>query len=406
MAYPQTVGPGAAVLSNWPENLRDLLRRTGSESSKEGASEHQFTKRHERFRSALFKRGIPAAEIGFIREVFVEYALTEWSESIVRFRKDGLPNTAFDKKLLNRKEIAEYLGVSVRTVSQLHAEGNPAIKRLITGARSVICADKSELGFPQARPGKSFGERDACMMLGLPVAVIRELRRCGAMKIRNMATPRSAFHEADLDDFSQELISKALEGVASPISDIASREDKSKIAAITLTQAYRGIKCLSAEGSASLVLALLNGEIKALGKTGDSPGQLIMDRRDIRRLVFNSRSEVLGTPPSTAEAASALRCEMKTVRTLVKTGLLDISGINSHFRVTGDSLDRFREKYVSLASLAKEYGSSSKRILKLFDQAGMETLRIERSVSGIPQHLLPRALEKAGRDLLRARDRS
>jgi hypothetical protein len=393
------VDAAALALRDWPTNFYGLLRRVGERSSKVEPFTIRFLKRHETINGALFKKRLPPEEIKFLREAFVRYGMEEWGESIVRFRQPVLNGLPIEKKLLTRSEIAEHLGVSVMTVSKLQKKGRLSIKRYETGSASVIFAEKAEIGLPPAGPGRSLGGRNASRYIGLPVSVLKNLRQSGVFEIRQLATPLSAYHEADLKAFSEKLIRCALPPDRKEVKTTGSAGEKWISAATPLRDVTKHARFLSVSGSASLIHALLDGRIKAVGMEGDSAGDMLLRLEDVRPLISASRRDVFGATRSAKEAALRLECDRSVVPNLVIAGLLKPVSDWWGTRICEKSLVEFSAAYVSLASICKEHSVPSRSLMRMCDQTELPLLRVPRRNPGIPQPFLAREHEQTLRRL-------
>ena len=393
------VDAAALALRDWPTNFYGLIRRVGERSAKEAPYTTRFLKRHQTINGALFKKRLPPEEIRFLREAFARYGMEEWGESIVRFRQPALNGLPVDKKLLTRSEIAAHLGVSRMTVTKLQKNGRLSIKRYETGSTSVVFAERTEIGLPPAGPGRSLGGRNASRYIGLPVSVLKNLRQSGVFEIRRLATPLSAYHEADLKAFSELLIRRAMPPSRKGAKTAVSANKTLIGAAVPLRDVTKHARFLSVSGSAGLIHALLDGQIKAVGMKGDSAGDLLIRLEDVRPLISASRRDAFGATRSAKEASLRLECDSTVIPNLVTAGLLKSVSDWWGNRICEKSLDEFSADYISLASIGRELAVPSRSLIRMCDQTGLPLLRVPRRNPELPQPFLAREHEQSLRRL-------
>lgn len=382
--------PASRVLRDWPKNFYSMMRRLGDMSASTTTHKTSFVRRHESLNGALFKKGLPAEEIRFIREAFIRYAKEEWRESFVRFKLPHEEGMEFERKLLSRGEIAKHLGVSPLTVSKLQRQGKLPIDRYETGRSSVLFAEKSKLGIAKAELGKSLGERDAARFLGLPISVLRHLRQTRVLEAKQLAIPLAAYHEADLKAFSEKVMKHAL---APTLKDVVPVTFQGERDIVRLRDLHKRARFLSTKGAASPILALLDGRLLAVGSIGPTPGDLLVDMNDVRPLILESRRSALHHTISAAESAVLLHCDISVIYGLVGAGHLASITKPWGRRITEESLTKFSDSFVSLAFLAKTHEVSSNALIRICDRNGTPLLRVPRRIIEHPQPFLAREHE-------------
>lgn len=379
------VAPAAAVLKNWPINFYDLLREIDESANSRGEATNRFLKRYQSINGALFKKAIPEEEIKFMREAFVRYGTEIWDRSITRFKRVDVALLAFDKKLLTRREVAEHLGTSPRTVTILEKEGAFSLMRLQTKSTFILCAEKSKLGPARGPKMSSLGARTAAKFLGIPMNTLRLLRASGEFEINHISIPRAAYHMADLIAFAKKLKERALSDHLNQASLPPERKEKPPR---TLRQVLKGAKFLSSDGPVEVIKSLLDGRLKAYGIVGDAAGDLLLRHSDCRRMILEYRSRFLGKTRSTRESAQRLDCAPSVVLHLVKEGYLEATQEEWGNRITEESLSSFSSTFESLSSLAKKFETSSARLNRICEQHAIPLLKISRSSQDCPQSFL------------------
>lgn len=399
---PRLAAPAAKALADWPNNFYALLRNLGKMSAAKMPSTTTFLKRHESINGSLFKKGIPRSEITFIRKAFIHYGLDEWEESIARFRRTDIERFSIEKSFLTRTEIADHLGIGIRTVTKLERENRFGIKRERSGKSSIIVAKKIDVGPPSSPSCRSLGIREAARYLGMPTSVLSYLRSAGIFEIKALATPLAAFHESDLKAFSDRLIKRAL----------SKRKAKNKLPAVRLaanepvrplSSIFRHTRFLSVPGASKIITGLLDGQIKAVGLQGERSGGLLIAANEVQPLILECRQAVLGDTHSARESSVFLKTDISTIPFLVESGHLRAVRYPSGMRVTNESLEEFSAGYSSLNSIAKEHGVNSLTLVRICERNGIEFFRIRRTNSKFPQPFIAREHEQRLIRLLKER---
>jgi hypothetical protein len=97
--------------------------------------------------------------------------------------------------------------------------------------------------------------------------------------------------------------------------------------------------------------------------------------------VAKSRSKAADGSLSQQEAAQFIGCDPQAVRGLTEKNLLaEVDGREGR-RVTKESVHAFKEKYRALSDIAKQHGSSSRRLDRIRDALGIASLRVSRAGS-------------------------
>lgn len=201
----------------------------------------------------------------------------------------------------------------------------------------------------------SVGERRAAAFLGIPVKALCALRASGHYRVLNVPTPRSAYHVADLQGFQREI----LESVPILLPTDCMNDD-----ILSLGHVLREIHFGSSAAKAGMVVSIMEGEIVPIGRSGDRIQDVILRKSDVTALWYKTRFRVEGNTFSPAEAATYLHCDPTIFAAMVKEGALQAIQVPAGIRLTERSVKEFGERYVSVTKLAKEIGTSSRRLQK------------------------------------------
>jgi hypothetical protein len=237
---------------------------------------------------------------------------------------------------------------------------------------------------PRTCPGKIYRARDAAKLIGISVGVLRALKDSGIFEFHHLLPTKGGYHELDIDTFRERLLA-----LAPPQRSAGSHTNE----CIAL-KAIMGGHHDSPEAKADVVRALLAGSLAIAGTSSGSIAGLLIERAEYSRFVIAVRSRAAGDtmPPYLVE--KHLLCDAGTVPGLLQMGLLEGHRAPTGLRITNESVEAFKTKYVSLASIANSIGATSSRgLMLLCQQNGIELL------------LVPRVGRKGPQPFIRVSDR-
>lgn len=223
---------------------------------------------------------------------------------------------------------------------------------------------------PQTACDQTLQRREAAAYLGLPVSVLVELQATGHFFQKYCSESKSGYHLADLDA----LFAKILE--ASPCIPSSNIDTK---ATVTLSRVLGKYRMHNSKQKAVLVLAFLSGGLRSIGRTGDSTDDIHFELQEILAIVQSTRTHAAGGTLTQQQAAEVLECDPQAIPILISRGYLTASAAREGTRITRPSLERFSQKFIPLAKLAKENATSSRRLMRLCAQAEISLLLIPRA---------------------------
>jgi hypothetical protein len=135
----------------------------------------------------------------------------------------------------------------------------------------------------------------------------------------------------------------------------------------------------------SVLRAVFSGEINVVADADGTPGGLVLDSNAYKRFVQDARIRAAGDTLTLADVAKTLGCDSRTVPGLVRLDLLQGTAAPSGLRITAESVQAFQEKYVSLARIAKEEGSTSRALMERCYDNGIDVLFVPTMRKGGPQ---------------------
>ena len=358
----QIVIAATEVLIEWPANFIKLMSDLGQvlPSNSGGGVCKQF----EGIYLALFKNKAiePREQTDFLKSAFLEFAVNYWGRGFVDHKLMKQVNRPTRRKFLTQSEFAAKLGVQPRTAARLLGEYRVDSARIKCGRAERVIVDASHEVMHRALPGRVLRSRVAAKLLGLPVAVLRDLRRTGEFETRHLALVRPGWHEKDVEAFGQKLLALA-------------QPESKPVAGITMALIMQN-RHHSPIVKADLVRALLSRDIPAFGNHGGGIGDILLDLHSYRRWLKDAQSRISGNRRSPTEVAKSLQCDRGAVTGLVQLGLLRGTSAPTGLQIDQDSVSQFAREYTCLASHATRYGTSTRALMRRCEQNGVQMLLV------------------------------
>lgn len=261
----------SGMLSNWPHGFYDYLEIQYQQNPKVlGSTLH---KQFRRFYFSFFKSGLPANEVAFLENAFMNFGNDRW-------RTNGFIDPRFSNRMsvssniVGMKGLAEHLGIMVPTaenyVKKGYIQGVP--KKTAKSTRLVF--DLTKISFKKSE-GKYYRLRDAAVFVGLPVALLQLLKQRGVYKISRLGWGMDGFSELDLIEFREKLISLAPILISLDTANLTS-----------MKQIFR--KKLGGQNiSLKLIAETISGDIVPYGRIGDAIGDIVFKEVDIKKMLIN-----------------------------------------------------------------------------------------------------------------------
>jgi hypothetical protein len=343
----------ARVLLDWPTNFIALLLDIGERLPPGGTG--AVRKQFEPIYSSLFRnRAInPSEQTDFVRVAFLEFAENHWDRGYVDPKLLKQARGKVRSRFLTQSEFAAQVGIHNLTASRLLKDQKVPSRRVQCGKSERILVDFSRNVIPHTCPGKIYMGRDAAKRMGLSVGVLRALKESGIFGFNHLLPTKGGFHELDIEAFRKRLLALA------PPQMPASSSANEYIAVKTVMGGHYD----PPEVKVDVLRALLAGSLAIVGNADGTIAGLLIERAEYHRFVTVARSRVAGDtmPPDSVE--KHLLCEASTVPGLLQMGLLEGHRAPTGLRITNGSVEAFKTKYVSLASIANSIGTTSSRAL-------------------------------------------
>jgi hypothetical protein len=192
--------------------------------------------------------------------------------------------------------------------------------------------------------------------MGLSVGVLRALKSCGIFEFNHLLPFKGGYHELDVEAFTKRLLALA------PPAGPAGRNASEHITVKTVMSGHHD----SPERKVNVVRALLARSLAIVGNTDGTIGGLLIDRAEYSRFATSARSHVAGDTMPAYIVEKHLHCDATVVPGMLRMGLLEGRSSPTGVRITNESIEAFKTRYVALASIAKSLDSTSTRGLMHF----------------------------------------
>ena len=328
----------ASLFSDWPNNLYGALHAMlPPESAGSGASQ---VRKYAEGQYRTWLRTLSAApDIAFLRQTLA-----------------GFP------------EQTTFKSIESIIVSNEFIEAAPVFKK----SKTLKSSDGPRI-HRSPEPGQcSFGARRAAKRVGLPVAVLNQLRRAGQFEVRRKASRGQTFHEADINSFHDKVAGLRIATAGPGVVTVSLQK--------ALAQKFK-----YADGKGELVAAVLEGRISVVGKDGNEIGGLLLDANQTDAFIAEARVQVFASSMTGTAAAHALACDPTVIPYLMETGHLQGYNCAAGRRVLRDSVEHFQANYRPLTSIANQRGLHSRVLIRLAKSAGIELLNFPRRHFDSPQ---------------------
>lgn len=357
----------AQTLSDWPRNFRSLLHRVGHANADAGIG---YRKRFEPFYSKFASNRISNGDCRWLRDAFLRYGLEEWDLSIVDNKL--LRDEPAARRFVTKSELSRHLKLSATTIRKWANKGHIPLKQVHTsskGLRYIADLAAEEMTAPLRSDKGILETRKAAAYLGIPVRVLSFLKRKGHLSVLHMSKHKQGYHQADLDRFREKLLA------LSPLVTTDSLM-KSGITLVSLEHALRKFNFYDHDRKAGFLVSYLHGEFVSAGRTGDTLADIKFNRSEVLTHVSASRVDSACRTLLQGDAAKIIGCCPLAISGLISQGFLTSVQLRKSLRVSSESLEQFAERYVPLATLAKEIGTSSPRLHRLCQQGKIPILYI------------------------------
>jgi hypothetical protein len=374
----QLLTAASEVLSNWPENFFRLLRDLAGMGA--SSNSQSLRRRFGSLLDALCKNKTieVRSDVDFVLRAFMDFAEREQDGPAVdprllrQYRSAALKKTSL-------AEISRRLRIQPRAAYRLLEVQSVPLRRVEHGRSSRYIVDASSFSFMTDGQGKIIRVREAAKILGVQVALLQMLRKAGVFKVKHMAPGRSGFHSCDVELFARSVALQTVDEVSEAL------------------QAHRLIRvrdvghgCADAlEVRVRLLDAIVSGRILVHGSGDGTVGGTLLDVFGVEEFVaeFRKRSGAIGM--ASREAAKVLACDPGAIRGLIQRGHLHL--LRATNNLDASLVSQFHFTYVALATLAKDWRTSSRALTAACQRGSLQLIQAEVGANRGPQSFLLRS---------------
>jgi hypothetical protein len=223
--------------------------------------------------------------------------------------------------------------------------------------RSRVSSPKRER--PKAPHHGTLSLLMAAARLGMPVTLLKYLRKNGHFEVRQAATWSSAFSVEDIARFESKVVDLPLEPVDGATATV--RE--------LLLRSLRG------DGKGILAAAILDGRIRAVARTGPLFSDLVLLAEEAETVRRSLKRDTYGGTLSCAEAGALIGVNPTALASLCRMGLVRSYQCVIGFRVYPGAAEEFAANYVGLKEVATEGGSGPIWAIVAAEEVGVELFR-------------------------------
>lgn len=361
------VTAAAEYLREWPAKFFEMLEGLRAIHLDPGSSIRElyapiyssFLKKREKEKPDKFD---------FLRRAFLEFVSNHVEGNVVDIRVMRSFGFNVERRFVTRTELSRRLDIDPRSV----ARSIPSDATASESGKKRLAIDLSRFNPPPSSSGVIMRIREAAREIGLPVEVLRALKASGEFEVHHQLVSMPGFREVDIRRFQARF--------ADLLSiDPASEHDAGSIS----VRRAMGQSCRSAEQRVALIRALLQCEIRILGQTTGPVSDFIILASDLETFldkVQPDRSDVM----TCQEAAVMLNCERSVVSCLITSGYLKAQKSRHGWQVTRDSVAVFGRQFVRMSEIAKALDTSSRKLIGICTQQGIELCRVNTGTSGTP----------------------
>ncbi len=368
------------ALGNWPHGFFDFLETIGATWTP-GQGSAGLAKQFLGFQTAFLKAELPTEEISFIWNAFGEFGTKRWKKGLIDRKLKGVEGSA-SSTVGGITEVARRIGVQPETVRRLVETGVLEAITVERGGKPRLLFDMNQSMPRRTKKGKSLGPREAARRLEIPISVLQALRSNRVYKVRWLGKRLGSFHESDVEQFRNKLLQLA--ACRKPTQLVQSRNHLA-----TISEIMR-MKAGDPAAKAQVIKQMLTGSLTVLGRDTDGPGGLLVNRDDAVAVATETaikRSRSLYT----YQVAKKLGCDPLVVPWLVENLLLEGRYSARGLKVTTESVSAFDAEYISCAGIAKEMGTTTRRIAEQCRIHKLHILNAERGYGKAAQPFVRRA---------------
>lgn len=187
----------AYIFSNWPNGFYGYMAGLGKNLVSKGRVFASYRRQFLGFNNSLKSKSLPAKEVKFIYDEFINYGLNHWKTAVVDKRM--CKEFSGERTIVGINGLAERLRVRPSKAKHLVELGVIKVVNHPMSKSVKYLFDLSyKLPFKDGK-GSSVSARDSAKYLCLPVSVLNKLREDGVYSINYIPAKMKSYHQMDLD---------------------------------------------------------------------------------------------------------------------------------------------------------------------------------------------------------------
>ena len=300
---------------------------------------------------------------------FLDFAINHWRRGVILPQLLGRLQKNFPKRFITRKEFGERFGLGRLTAARVLAMKSIPTITIRIGQTKRTLIDLQQLHESPTIPGRIFTLKTAAAAIGISAAALSRLRASGHFEVKYIFR-RGGYHQHDIKRFIERLL--ALN--PSTTNKTLPRD----CVTLWLTRWHRAAH----GGGAGIIRALLSGELRVLGNVDGTVRGLFVSRAEVQQFSKNDNARQNGNARTVLEVAKEIRCHPGCIPGLVGLKLLHGWNTPTALRISEQSITRFKKKYVSLASIAREIGTRASFLMGHCAETHIPMVVVPSNVSG------------------------
>ncbi len=373
------VREASRILAQWPARFLEMLSKLEPDASIDNPV-YLKASRIRGLYGALRRAGAKS-----IAGATAEYAALHFGPGARKeitscLGKDGMP------RYVSKKRFAEMCKVDPRCVDTVLENRGILTIQIQYGKCTRTLVDLSQHGVPRKMPGRVYQLTNAAKVLDIPVSVLRRLRNEGIYKSARLPSGMIGFHEGDVAEFYQALLSRGVAG--SPSEGSVLRFDR-----------LMKMTTFPIEVKTRVISKILSRQIDVFVSTDGTLGGLLIERKKVD--LWTRRAQALNCglltdtdedicdpstlPMTTQEAALTLGCHPHTVHQLAIRGMLPGKPVCRSFIFDRKVVEAFSKRYVFLTLLARNIPTTAHGLRCLARKRGFWTDSIACKSLGLNQ---------------------
>jgi hypothetical protein len=334
-----------------------------------------FRKQFAPFFDSMFRNSFSAGDAEFLYSEFINFGLQHWGLAALdtKLRRSV---DARQQRFISKSECARRYGIWATTMKRLIAEGTLVTRTLRAGRANRIVIDVQKSTLPKG-PNGIISAREGARLLGLPVSVLKHLRHVGVLDVQPHCGNKASWHRDDIHRFLARGL--AIAGTEPTVAETVELKDAMRL------------KVRDAKAKADIVAAVFDGRLTIRGRTGQTLGDIHLDKRQLDEFVLQKRVHVEQDTYSFPESAAKTGLDPAVVSDAVASGLLVGVTTAGRLRVSAGSVDRFNELYEPVSRVACRLGTTTRRLSRLCRETGVQVIVLRRKNRSVNQPILCRS---------------